>query len=270
MRIAVSLFLLTMAAICALFASELWKRDSPLFAGVALGTLGALCLLAVVYYRRLVCPGCARIPGPRRRCGRCGSSLPVGPRIFACGLLVLLAGLLYLLTAPGDAGSHPPSPKSAYQSGYANGFQYAFREDESSELGTLAWQRATEAVPSFHGKTWAAGMTTGFHNGRIAGLTSKPPHHLPPWVNANHPALQAKWFRLADEMKVVGGELKHVEALLKRTETLRASLEALATERPADDRELLDTGCDKLSAISGALTEFCSQLTEEARRASAK
>ena len=41
------------------------------------------------------------------------------------------------------------------------------------------------------------------------------------------------------------------------TETLQLRLEALAKERPTEERELLDANCDKLSKLAEVLKEFC-------------
>ena len=100
-------------------------------------------------------------------------------------------------------------------------------------------------------------------NGEIAGLAAQEPGNLPKWVNANHPELQAEWFRLAEEMKVVGWEWDSVERIRVRTETLQSRLEALAKERPTEERELLDANCDKLSKLAEVLKEFCERLAED-------
>ena len=142
-------------------------------------------------------------------------------------------------------------------------------EHDDDDSSRIAGERAAEAVQTFHGTLHAA-LRSGGANGEIAGLADREPSNLPKWVNANHPELQSEWFRLAEEMKVVGWEWDRVERIRVRTETLQSRLEALATDRPTDDRELLDANCDKLSKLAAVLKEFCDRLAEDKTKPATK
>lgn len=274
-RIFVSMILLIILAGCVFGCVAMLEESHQgmgrlpwlaLFTGV-----GVFCLLALCFYKRLVCPGCGHLVDPRRRCGRCGSPLPLVARIFAVGLMLVWTGMLFLAMTP-DGGSHPPSPASAYKGGYASGFEFGARtglEGEEDALSVQAWERAADAARRFRG-TLHEGLRDGFSHGRIAALASKEPHELPKWVNANHPAVQAEWFRLAEEMKAIGSQLERLDGLLARTATLQARLEVLAKERPSDDRALLDADCDKLSKLAAVLREYYDGLAEDKARAKTK